>query len=248
MAGPNEWQQVCNWSNPEETSRSCEGAGLSWLSSKVSRTVVLPDYRWNHGDAFAHTVLCLYWQSWLLSIKGAAFAHIVHLPTILIFFNLRRCQAIPIAIVYANWNWKLNMGLLGMHFLPMILHHLLAVPDPLHSDPLLLSLFLKFYIFTNTKFKHVTSTYYHCWYLVFDFTFTVTFIGVLSCLSHHKTRPTMFVHLLGLQNHILGHWPPRLWSACISCKFNGRGREIYWYGSCVLCCWMMKRLKEGALN
>jgi hypothetical protein len=36
--GPNEWQQVCNRSNPEETGRSCEGADFSWLSSKVSRT------------------------------------------------------------------------------------------------------------------------------------------------------------------------------------------------------------------
>jgi hypothetical protein len=25
LAGPNEWQQVCNRSNPEKTSRSCEG-------------------------------------------------------------------------------------------------------------------------------------------------------------------------------------------------------------------------------
>ena len=41
LGGPNEWQQVCNRSNPEKTSRSCEGADLSWLSSKVSRT--LPD-------------------------------------------------------------------------------------------------------------------------------------------------------------------------------------------------------------
>jgi hypothetical protein len=36
LAGPNEWQQVCNRSNPEETGRSCEGADFSWLSSKVS--------------------------------------------------------------------------------------------------------------------------------------------------------------------------------------------------------------------
>ena len=40
LAGPNEWQQVCNWSNPEKTSRSCEGADFSWLSSKVSRTLL----------------------------------------------------------------------------------------------------------------------------------------------------------------------------------------------------------------
>jgi hypothetical protein len=40
LAGPNEWQQVCNRSNPEETGRSCEGADFSWSSSKVSRTLV----------------------------------------------------------------------------------------------------------------------------------------------------------------------------------------------------------------
>jgi hypothetical protein len=39
VAGPNEWQQVCNWSNPEKTGRSCEGADFSWLSSKVSQTL-----------------------------------------------------------------------------------------------------------------------------------------------------------------------------------------------------------------
>ena len=32
-------QQVCNWSNPEKTGRSCEGTDFSWLSSKVSRTL-----------------------------------------------------------------------------------------------------------------------------------------------------------------------------------------------------------------
>jgi hypothetical protein len=36
LAGPNEWQQVCNRSNPGETGGSCEGADFSWLSSKVS--------------------------------------------------------------------------------------------------------------------------------------------------------------------------------------------------------------------
>jgi hypothetical protein len=29
LAGPNEWQQVCNRSNPEETGRSCEGRILA---------------------------------------------------------------------------------------------------------------------------------------------------------------------------------------------------------------------------
>jgi hypothetical protein len=36
LADPNEWQQVCNRSNPKKTGRSCEGADFSWLSSKVS--------------------------------------------------------------------------------------------------------------------------------------------------------------------------------------------------------------------
>jgi hypothetical protein len=39
LAGPNEWQQVCNQSNPEKTGRSCEGADFSWLSSKASQTL-----------------------------------------------------------------------------------------------------------------------------------------------------------------------------------------------------------------
>jgi hypothetical protein len=40
VAGPNEWQLVCNRSNPGKTGRSCEGADLSSLSSKVSRTLM----------------------------------------------------------------------------------------------------------------------------------------------------------------------------------------------------------------
>ena len=32
-----------------------------------------------------------------------------------------------------------------------------------------------FHILTNTRFKHVTSTYYHNWYLVFEFTFNATY-------------------------------------------------------------------------
>jgi hypothetical protein len=28
LAGPNEWQQVCNRSNPEKTGRSCEGGAF----------------------------------------------------------------------------------------------------------------------------------------------------------------------------------------------------------------------------
>ena len=48
LAGPNEWQQVCNRSNPEKTGRSCEGVDFSWLSSKVSRTLVRTWYKANN--------------------------------------------------------------------------------------------------------------------------------------------------------------------------------------------------------
>ena len=41
------------------------------------------------------------------------------------------------------------------------------------SPPLLLYPF--FHILTNIEFKHVTSTYYHSWYLVFEFTFNDTY-------------------------------------------------------------------------
>jgi hypothetical protein len=38
----------------------------------------------------------------------------------------------------------------------------------------------KMNILTNTKFEHVTSTYYHSQYLVFEFAFKLlTFIGLL---------------------------------------------------------------------
>ena len=40
LACPNKWQQVCNRSNLEKTSRSCARADFSWLSSKVSRTLL----------------------------------------------------------------------------------------------------------------------------------------------------------------------------------------------------------------
>jgi hypothetical protein len=43
LAGPNEWQQVCNRSNPEKTGGSCEGADFSWWSSKVARNPVPND-------------------------------------------------------------------------------------------------------------------------------------------------------------------------------------------------------------
>jgi hypothetical protein len=45
---------------------------------------------------------------------------------------------------------------------------------------LLLSLFIFLHIFTNTKFVHVTSTYYHSWNSVFEFTINVTYFHRVS--------------------------------------------------------------------
>jgi hypothetical protein len=39
LTGPNQWQQVCNQSNPENTGGSCEWADFSWLTSKASPTL-----------------------------------------------------------------------------------------------------------------------------------------------------------------------------------------------------------------
>ena len=52
-------------------------------------------------------------------------------------------------------------------------------------DKFLLSslLFLVFHILTNTKFKHVTPTYYHSWYLVFEFTFMITCFHMVIDIS-----------------------------------------------------------------
>ena len=53
--------------------------------------------------------------------------------------------------------------------------------------------YLFLHILTNTKFKYVTSTYYHSWYLVFEFTFSITYfiellifsVGVgIYCIKH----------------------------------------------------------------
>jgi hypothetical protein len=46
LAGPNEWQQDCNRSNPGKTGRSCEGPDFSWLSSKVSQTLCQIKVKW----------------------------------------------------------------------------------------------------------------------------------------------------------------------------------------------------------
>ena len=66
----------------------------------------------------------------------------------------------------------------------------------------------------------------------------------------HATYSTISKHIymVGERGRTLATFSARLWWACTSCKFNGRGRGIYLHRQCVLCCWMMKRLKEAALN
>ena len=45
---------------------------------------------------------------------------------------------------------------------------------PTHLFLLRQSQWHSFHILDNSKIKHVTSTYYHSWYLVLEFTFNVT--------------------------------------------------------------------------
>jgi hypothetical protein len=59
-AGPNEWQQVCNRSNPEETGRSCEGADFSWLIELKSPLNPVSNLgRWRLADMIL-SVRCKY--------------------------------------------------------------------------------------------------------------------------------------------------------------------------------------------
>jgi hypothetical protein len=49
-----------------------------------------------------------------------------------------------------------------------------------------------------TKFKHVTSTYYHSWYLVFDFTFDVTYfhrVIYIQCMRSYLVYQTLNILL-----------------------------------------------------
>ena len=59
------------------------------------------------------------------------------------------------------------------------------------------------HILTNTKFKHVTSTYYHTWYLVFRFTYNVTYIifSVCVCIFVYRTLNILF-------SVVVAHCPP----------------------------------------
>ena len=65
-----------------------------------------------------------------------------------------------------------------------------------------------FFIFlnlTNTKFKHVTSTFYHGWFLVFEFATHVTYfprVIDIQCMHLYLVYPTLnipFRVLIALQ-------------------------------------------------
>jgi hypothetical protein len=69
-----------------------------------------------------------------------------------------------------------------------------------------------FHILTNTKFKHVTSPYYHSLYLVFEFTFDVTYfhriIGIL-CMRLYSVYQTLNVLFSVMTLH---HYNMILWT------------------------------------
>ena len=66
----------------------------------------------------------------------------------------------------------LSCATLISNSLVISVRHKCAVTFPSTTSFLLLSLLVFLvHILTNTKFVHVTSTHYHSWYLVFEFTF-----------------------------------------------------------------------------
>ena len=78
----------------------------------------------------------------------------------------------------------------------------LAISVRRYVGILLLSLLFFLNILSNTKFKHATSTYYHSWYLVFEFTFNVTYFyrvltfSVCVCIEWYiKHSISYFVYL-----------------------------------------------------
>ena len=79
----------------------------------------------------------------------------------------------------------LSCSTIIFNYLIISVRHKCVATFPTATSFLLLSLLKKIHILTNTKFVHVISTYYHSWYLVFEFTL-ITFIesrGV-HCTKH----------------------------------------------------------------
>ena len=83
----------------------------------------------------------------------------------------------------------LSYSTLIFNSLMISVRHKCAATFPIATSFLLLSLLIFFHILTNTEFVHITSTYYHSWYFVFEL---LTFIelGLLSvcvriqCIKH----------------------------------------------------------------
>jgi len=72
--------------------------------------------------------------------------------------------------------------------------HKCVVTFPTATSFLLLSLLNFPHILTNPKIMHVTSRYYHSWYLVFEFTFNVTYFHRLSdfwCMRSYLAYETL---------------------------------------------------------
>ena len=74
----------------------------------------------------------------------------------------------------------LSYSTLLFNSLIISVRHKCATTFPTATSFLLLSLLGFFHILTNTEFVHVTFTYYHSWYLVFEFTFSVTYFHRIS--------------------------------------------------------------------
>ena len=69
----------------------------------------------------------------------------------------------------------LSCSTLILNYLMISVRHKCVTTFPTATLFFLLSLLILFHIFTNTKFVHVTSTYYHSWHLVLEFTFIITY-------------------------------------------------------------------------
>ena len=75
--------------------------------------------------------------------------------------------------VYSVWLWLMLLSPHPARHWFSILWQLM-LEDTMLEDMMEFSFYrcyLYSHILTNNEFKHVTSTYYHSWYLVFEFTF-----------------------------------------------------------------------------
>ena len=72
---------------------------------------------------------------------------------------------------------------------------------------LLLSLMFFFHILTNTKSMHVTSMYYHSWYLMLEFTFNVTCfhrVNDIQCMHSYLVYQTLNI-IFSVLCHVIAY-------------------------------------------